>query len=756
MTPFRTVCGAFALALALAEPSSAWLQSRATQGFENQQEVQILNVAVRATVEQAWADVEEDVELGPTPSSSWSTPPSANINTWEIYGDFALPKGSVLTGALLWDGDRLLKAKLKSRLTANAEYEEVVARNTAPQPRPRDPLIIERSGDSTYSLKLFPVSWGGSRKMRIRYLVPLHANGAAWEVPLGSAFANNALNHPATYEFQWARGKASNALLSRSGVLQPPSTIPLLLPLPEPNSWPIYTSEYHSSVAARLSLKGAFALTTQFDSTAWKGGYLLFQGDLPDSVLKRTGLRQEFMVLWRWNRSEPLATISEWGTYLTATGSDVVQGAAGIRQSLSSLAQASSLVKVGMVADEGRPQTKSFPLSGWGSDTFALLQDYLGSFTYEEVLRRGTSSGTGSTSIGNPTKLRSNGAKAFATDLQQVFSMYSPDSGVVRHLVVVTAGPAEDLGSSSEKLPAWPEGLTLSTWNGTWSYQPGHWEGVDLRRLELEHGLSAERTLNSWLPFSTPNTALSWSLEFEAGSKVFNQMTTSGLELGATKPISAAFHALEPWKHQATWKLYDQEGNLRLTQQNTNINWIDLPADTAVAMLWANANVHWSDTWRSREVGSVFGFVDRMHSLLALPSDTIGTSATARYRDQGVPYLLASEIFAASARSGTEIADPADDPTWSSKLSGRKGPDALSVSALGGRLLKIALPANLGPNAELVIRDLRGKVVMRWSASQLTSVGSVEWRIPANLGRTMLTVELRNGSERVTRSVMAM
>ncbi|MBK8801726.1 MAG: hypothetical protein IPN71_06630 [Fibrobacteres bacterium] len=756
MTPFRTVCGAFALALAFASPSSAWLQSRATQGITNQQQVQILNVSVRATVEQAWADVEEDVELGPVISNSWSTQPSVNINTWEIFGDFALPKGAVLTGALLWDGDKLLKAKLKARSVANAQYEEVVARNTAPMPAPRDPLIIERAGESTYSMKLYPVSWGGTRRMRLRYLVPLQANGSAWEVPLGSAFAENALVHPSSFEFQWSRGKASNALLSRGGVLQPPSTTPILLPLSAPSTWINNSTAYYSPVAARLSVKGAFALTTQFDSTAWKGGYLLFQGTMPDSILKQTGLRQEFMVLWRWNRAEALASDNGWGTYLTTTGEAVVQGAAGLRQSLATLAQSSSLVKVGMVADEGRAQTKDFPLSGWSSDTFSRMQDYLGTFTYEEVLRRGTSAGTGSTGISDPTKLRNQGAKAFNADFQKVLSMYSPDSGVVRHLVVVTAGPAESFASSNEKLPTWPEGLTLSTWGGTWWQEPAQWEGVDLPRLEAEHGLPPEKALDSWLSFRTPLTSLTWSLEFESGSKIFNQMSITGLEMGGQKPVSAAFHASEPWKKQATWKVYDQDGNLRLTKPLTDVQWLDLPADTAVAMLWGNAEGRWSDIWRSREVGSVFGFVDRMHSLLALPSDTIGAAGTTRYRNVGVPYLLPSEIFAASGTPGSELDSPTDDPTHSSLQNRAKGLDALRVSALGDRLLKIALPANLGVNAELVIRDLRGKVIMRWTASQLTSVGSVEWRIPAHLGRTMLTVELRNGSERVTRSVMAM
>ncbi|HNY32380.1 MAG TPA: hypothetical protein PKO15_15955 [Fibrobacteria bacterium] len=755
MTPLKNACGAIAAALSLSSPSWGWLQSRATQGTVNQQQVQILNVSVRATVEQAWADVEEDVEVGPVLSSTWATQPTANINTWEIFGDFALPKGAVLTGALLWDGDKLLKAKLKARATANAQYEEVVARNTAPMPAPRDPLIIERSGESTYSLKLYPVSWGGSRKMRLRYLVPLQANGSAWEVPLGSAFAENAMTHPSTFEFEWSRGKGSNALLSREGVLQPPSSTPILLPLSAPSSWINNSTAYFSPVAARLSLKGAFALSTQFDSTSWKGGYLLFQGSMPDSILKQTGLRQEFMVLWRWNRAEPLATDNGWGMNLTATGEAIFQGAFGLRQSLSSLAQASTLIKVGLVADEGRPQTKSFPLSAWGSDTFARMQEYLASFTWDEILRRGSSAGTGSTPITNPTKLRSQGAQSFSADLQQVFSMYSPDSGVVRHLVVVTAGPAEDMDQSNQTIPVWPEGLSVSTWNGMWALEPGHWEGVDLRRIETEHGLVGDRTITSWLPFATPNTPLIWSLEFESGSKIFNKMSISGLNTGVSKPVSAAFHAMEAWKQRATWKIYDHDGNLRLTKPITDLQWIDLPNDTAVAMLWGNSEDRWSDIWRSREVGSVFGFVDRMHSLLALPSDTIGKDATARYRNTGVPYLLASEIFAASGTPGSELDSPADDPTHS-LLNRSRNLESLSISMASKGLVKLALPQGLGADAELVIRDLRGRVVMRWNASQLAGLGSLEWRIPPSLGRTMLTVELRSGSERVTRTVMAL
>ena len=102
-----------------------------------------------------------------------------------------------------------------------------------------------------------------------------------------------------------------------------------------------------------------------------------------------------------------------------------------------------------------------------------------------------------------------------------------------------------------------------------------------------------------------------------------------------------------------------------------------------------------------------------------------------------------------------EIGNPIDSKP-NSTLGGSKGLQSLAVSTLGSHLLKIALPAKLGASAELVIRDLRGKVIARWSAAQLTGSVTLEWRIPAALGRTVLIVELHSGAERVTRSVMTM
>ncbi len=75
---------------------------------------------------------------------------------------------------LVWYKDRILKGKLKTTAHARKDYEEVVDRNSAIPPPPRDPVLLEWIRNDNYDISIFPVEWGGTRKLRIRYLVPIY------------------------------------------------------------------------------------------------------------------------------------------------------------------------------------------------------------------------------------------------------------------------------------------------------------------------------------------------------------------------------------------------------------------------------------------------------------------------------------------------------------------------------------------------------------------------------------------------------
>ncbi|MEN9307034.1 MAG: hypothetical protein RL173_966 [Fibrobacterota bacterium] len=749
---------------ALAAPSQAWLHSQSTQGGSSRHEVRILDHVIRTSIHQGWADVEEELSLGTQASTdTWNPAPTDNLGSWEIAGSFNLPEGSVVTGALLWDGNVLLKAKLKGATAASNEYEAIVDRQTAPRALPRDPLLIEKIGDN-YSMKLFPVQWGATRRMRIRYMVPLQSLGDGWTIPVGSAFAGEVAAHPDQYQIDLDNRGGDGIKIGHEGMLMPLGNTTKLVDYPASQgastSWWEPAPAYHAPYAAVLPQRGSIALATSMDSGSWKGSYVVYRGKLPDTLLSKSHLRQELVVMWKWNSPSSFVTDYGWGKQLTGFGYEALQEASLIASSTATLARASNLVRIGLVADEGdNRKVRRFGLSGWGSDTFALMQEYLGSFTQDTILNRydGTTGSVGST---NGAADRKAGAKRFASDLQIAFSLYSKDSGVVRHIVFVSAGPAEDFPDPTIALPAWPQGLTASAFHyGSWDYgfygdTQAHWPGVDLPALVEQHALPAEKQLSGWLPFVVPLTRVTWELGFTAGSRHFALDAVTGLQNGAGSTTMLEFngHAKTAWSQNLSWKLYDENGNLVTSTTANAANWIELPHDSSIARLWGGSTRHWSETWRTRGVGNIFGFVDPSHSLLATPADSLSSDLQGLYREAGVPFLLPSEIFGTDV-TGVDV--PPEDPNvppTSGLLSKTDITGFLVRSQAGGRGLTIALPAGLDANSELVVRDLHGRILAKWSASQLTSLKSIEWSAPAGAARGMLYVELRTGSLRTVRT----
>lgn len=745
----RSIGLAAALA-GLATPSHSYLWSQSTRGTQLRHDARILDHQVRATVHQGWADVEEDLVLGTQPSAdSWNPAPTDNLDSWEITGQFNLPEGSVVTGALLWNGGTVLKAKLKGASTASGEYEAVVDRNTAPVFRPTDPLLIEKVGDN-YNMKLYPVDWNGSRKLRIRYLVPLQASDDGWKIPIGSAFAQEAAGHAQQYEIDIDNQGGEGLKLERDGMSMPLSrTIKVAdYPLVQSSTWWNPAPAYHAPFSVILPQKGSIALATSHDSGEWKGGYVMFKGKLPDSLLANSSLRQEFLVVWKWNDPNSYVVDYGWGKDLSTYGYQLVEQASSLVASTAQLGRASKTVKVGLLADEGDGKAaKTFGLSRWGSDTFALMQDYLGSFDQQSVLDRFNASSGGTGSSSNAAKARKEGAKRLAADLKIAFSMYSSDSGVVRHIVFVTCGPASDIPDASVSLPDWPEGLTASAWNSySWyGYSGAHWPGADLPTLVQSHEVPSERRIDSWLPFAIPNVRVTWNLEFNAGNLAYSIDAVTGLENGASNStVEFNGHARSPWSQDLSWKLYDRQGNLLGTRQEPAGNWIQIPSDSSVARLWGGSRRHWSEIWHTRTVGNVFGFVDPAHSLLALPSDSLGSDLQAAYATRGVPFLLPSEIFGIQLGGGEGTIEP-EDPPVSGTISKSTIAGFVVRTLRGGRGLSIRLPQGLDASSELVIRDLNGRILAHWNAEQLKSLRDIDWNAPIGAARGTLLVELRTG-----------
>lgn len=165
---------------------SARFACQATQGFAWTGLSEVTRERIEITIHPDHLDVEHEFEINAR-SNRWDSP--SQPGSLEITGTLNMEAGTIVTGLLLWNGNKILKGKLQSAAMARRKYEEVVERNVKEPPPPRDPAILEKVGDKEYALSVFPVSLNGSRKLRIRYLVPSEFRDGAHRIAFPHAFS---------------------------------------------------------------------------------------------------------------------------------------------------------------------------------------------------------------------------------------------------------------------------------------------------------------------------------------------------------------------------------------------------------------------------------------------------------------------------------------------------------------------------------------------------------------------------------------
>jgi hypothetical protein len=225
--------GALMIGLAACAQSQVMWQTTHTRnegGGYNSGNCALSSASIRVRVNPSFLDVEEDVEIGTVGTVSTGN----DGKTLEIVGTMGLPTGAAVTGALLWDEGSILQGKLLDRNAADSLYASLVVRNSAPPPRPRDPLILEKTGAGAYRFRIYPVALGFSRHMRLRYQLPpvMGPEGLAmpFKAAVTSLFPGSGLQIPLTLEnagkvpkviFSVGQGSRTEMTLPRTRLLSP-------------------------------------------------------------------------------------------------------------------------------------------------------------------------------------------------------------------------------------------------------------------------------------------------------------------------------------------------------------------------------------------------------------------------------------------------------------------------------------------------------------------------------------------------------
>lgn len=83
----------------------------------------------------------------------------------EAVLNFSLPANSIVNDSWLWIDTTIIRAKILDRWTASTIYENIVNRR-------KDPSILTKEVNGRYTLRIYPLIMGESRKVKINYLVP--------------------------------------------------------------------------------------------------------------------------------------------------------------------------------------------------------------------------------------------------------------------------------------------------------------------------------------------------------------------------------------------------------------------------------------------------------------------------------------------------------------------------------------------------------------------------------------------------------
>jgi len=718
----------------LAGPSGAYLVAQNLKGVRGQANLLMSHVTVQVGAQ--WLDIEEEAEVEITTTNSTAKGP------WILEGEFAVPNGTAIVGCMLWNDDTLLMGKLRGKASAEHIFDSLVP--TRDSSWARDPLLVEQLSATTYGLHLFPFQTSGTRRFRLRYLVPLVPGQNELSIkPLAASFLTGTL--PAQFRLR-LRGATQGVKIVRGASVWP-AELPSyqLVDLDAPTDvrlrWP-----------AGPSGDGTCAIKGRIDSGAWKGEFALFTGKVPDSILTKTALRSETVVLWRWISPEQFFD----ACYDEVTGTNTARcpnefGQLAVRQAdaIGQIAQRSveNRGKIGLVADEGMEDApRVYPLTDSTTTNYRNLRLWLSSITPSyldwRIPKPSASVGGGSTNL----EISKNRDR-FRTDVVEVAALYGSGTGVIRHLLVVTVGPTpvtgefleapdvsslpSDVSVSSSVLVA-PGSGSLSE-NIYYADPPpaAHWPGVDLEGVVQTRNGGAKTV--TWNGIVLPRTreTLAGRLSLRSGSVNVSRdiVVRSNGQGGLNTSLNVHGTSLGD---VVTWSLYDENGDT-VALWTESPKWLRVDGDSVMPRLWGKSEAPLSPVFEDRDFGPLFGYVDRFYSLLATPSDTVGRVRQAALRDSGVPFLSYAEIF---PRQGYKT----DGSTTLARAYARPG--GLQVRWIASlRTVRVDLAGLDARGVE--VRDLRGRLLASFPASQLAGLASLDWRVPAGTGRAMLVVSVR-------------
>jgi hypothetical protein len=598
-------------------------RSQSTQGPAWQGTAEIEEERYTITVYPDYLDVELEwvFRVG-------GTEPDSFANALEIVGNLNLVDKSVVVGMITWWKGDILKGKLKTTEVARAAYEEVVQRDSEAPPPPRDPVLLEWVRDDNYDISIFPVTFGETRKVRFRYLIPALRVEGENKILYPHAFTDHA-----EVSVRAGPGVESYKVQTVNEVAL--FTDRTLAPLDAAD----YSFQaYGGGGGERISHIVPVCGEESTGSRIYVGevavgeleGQMLHVATMTaPEALAKTGLAEDFVILWRWNHPEVLARYAR----------QIVEQSKLLQAFLATLASADK--RAALIIDKEGGERITFRLDSQGGTAYRRMVAYLEELAATAIVDPPTTTTPPSYEMSVDAQ---KAQEQLEDALRAAIAMFEENSDAIRHLLILTAGPRlvhQWVDQQPIELDSTVAVNMLST----------YLEGAG---LEVDVPSSA-RTI--YWPGTNPGDLLGrYTLDLTVQASLSNGTDTS--MLGVLVPPDKADTYGRPWsetrKHlfsdrpvreSITWRVL--RGGEVLAQFEETPQVVRLSDGTQYARL-IGSSPHLTPMARSmpRSLAATLGFIDEQYALVALEEDKLPAELARQYEQSGVPLPAPEDIFA--------------------------------------------------------------------------------------------------------------
>lgn len=601
-------------------------RSQSTQGKSWQGTATITKEHFDITVYPDYLDVELEWVF-----QAGGTAPDSFKNALEVVGNLNLAANSTVVGMITWYNGKILKGKLKTDSVAREQYENVVDRSSERPTPPRDPVLLEYGwGKDNYDISIFPVSYNGTRQVRIRYLVPAVNENGVNKIIFPSAFTKDAV-------VNIRKGSGLDGYIVETNLSK--KQFDNREPVSFDNK--VYEFEaygrsgyqriaYIVPVVSRTT-SGSIIYSGSFSTPTSSGEVYHVSTLSAKRALNSASIAEDYVILWRWNHPQILAKYAR----------QIVEQSTLLKKFLSTLKSANK--RAALVIDIEGGEAITFHLDKTGGNEFKRMINHLDSLSNRTTIDPPVSA------VSKQLDIECNAEKElkeFENAIQTAIDLFEKDASTLKHLLILTAGPQIiSLYSGSVPNIKMASGVDVNLLTdylqsndiGTVSTSTNqmYWPGVNVSGFmqKFNGGLSVYATVSNG---RDTNRITVLDQRIAITSSYSSQQTTE-MHLYSERPLAK----------EIRWSIYKDSSLLTSFTETPEV--IAMSDGMQYSRLIGSSQhlVPLASKMPS-SMASTFGFIDEKYSLVTLEEDSLPAVEANSYEIRGVPLLNATDIFPAS------------------------------------------------------------------------------------------------------------